>query len=79
MMEKFLRGKSSGVLEGLLAYDKAFDKLVENGYIAIFFGNELCIFKEEGSGDEPAFKMNTKTGEVILCSDPVLESILRGL
>ena len=79
MMEKFLRGKSSGLLEGLLAYDKAFDKLIADGYAPFFFENELCIFKEGFSSDEPVFKMDTKTGEVIFCSDPVLESVLRGL
>ena len=78
-MEKFLRGKSSGVPEGLLAYDKAFDKLIADGYTPIFFENELYIFKEGFSSDEPVFKMDTKTEMVIFCSDPVLESVLRGL
>ena len=45
-MKKFLDGKSSGILEGLVAYNEAFEKLTQEGYIPLFGDDELSIYRE---------------------------------
>ena len=74
-MKKFLDGKSSGILEGLVAYNEAFEKLTQEGYIPLFGEDELSIYCKGEIA--PVFEMELEGGKVVYCKDEKLKSILR--